>query len=134
MSIGNPFQGWGFYVSGYDLWVCLIDEPSICSEYFALIREANSYITCVAYSRISDECIGPYRALIFDPTPPDVIGFLATISQILAESKIPIMAYSTYYRDIILVPAKDVERAIQALVQKGFTFQGISLAKICTQR
>jgi len=78
----------------------------------------------VTYSKVSDACIGPYRALVFDETPPDIIGFLAKIVQILAESKIPIMTYSTYCRDLVLVPSKDVEHAIK----------GINSKRVCISR
>lgn len=42
--------------------------------------------------RVNEECIGPYAVLVFDPTDPEAIGFLATITRILAEKKIPILA------------------------------------------
>ena len=79
----------------------------------------------MTYSKVSDACIGPYRALVFDETPPDIIGFLAKIAQILAESKIPITTYSTYRRDLVLVPSKDVEHAIKTLTARGFVYRGL---------
>ena len=47
---------------------------------------------------------GPYRLIAFDVVMSlDVVGFLATVSRLLADAGISIISVSTYLRDYILV-------------------------------
>ena len=47
---------------------------------------------------------GPYRLIAFDVIMSlDVVGFLATVSRLLADAGISIISVSTYLRDYILV-------------------------------
>lgn len=48
-------------------------------------------------------------------------GILAGISAILADKQIGIFAVSTYNTDYIFVKEHDFERALSALVEKGYT-------------
>ena len=50
-----------------------------------------------------------------------LIGILAKISSILAESKIGIFAISTYNTDYILVKTDNFDSALAALTSKGYT-------------
>ena len=50
-----------------------------------------------------------------------LIGILSRISAILAENKIGIFAVSTYNTDYILVKEENFERALQLLVEAGYT-------------
>ena len=50
-----------------------------------------------------------------------LIGILAKISSILAESKIGIFAISTYNTDYILVKADNFDSALAALISNGYT-------------
>ena len=50
-----------------------------------------------------------------------LIGILSRISAILAENKIGIFAVSTYHTDYILVKEENFERALQLLVEAGYT-------------
>ena len=59
---------------------------------------------------------GRYRLITFDlPLDPDLIGFLALISGILAEAGVSILALSAFERDHILVPADRFQAAWDAL-------------------
>ncbi|WP_082147004.1 ACT domain-containing protein [Rubeoparvulum massiliense] len=49
-----------------------------------------------------------------------LIGILASISTILAQRGISIFAISTYDTDYILVKEKDIERAIEALIDERY--------------
>lgn len=49
-----------------------------------------------------------------------LIGILASISTILAQKAISIFAISTYDTDYILVKDKDINNAIEALVNEGY--------------
>ena len=49
-------------------------------------------------------------------------GILSKLSAILAAQKIGIFAVSTYNTDYILVKAADLEKAVRALEDAGYTF------------
>lgn len=62
-----------------------------------------------------DEARG-YRLVTFDiPTDLGLIGFIATLSSLLAEAGISIYSVSAYTRDHILVQEEDLDRAIELL-------------------
>lgn len=50
-----------------------------------------------------------------------LVGILSELSGILAENKIGIFAVSTYNTDYILVKKENLERAVKALLDKGYT-------------
>jgi hypothetical protein len=57
-----------------------------------------------------------YRLITFDlPLEFSLVGFMALISQILAEAGVPIMPFAAYERDHILVPAARFQAAWDAL-------------------
>ena len=62
---------------------------------------------------VSDE---QYRLITFSQVlEPDLVGFIARISDALARVNIAILAFAAYSRDHIFVPAQDFARAIKAL-------------------
>lgn len=57
-----------------------------------------------------------YRLITVDtPLDPALIGLLAAVSQQLAAARIPILALSAFSRDHLLVPADQVDAALEAL-------------------
>ena len=59
---------------------------------------------------------GPYRLITFDIVLDlAIVGYLAVISRILADSGISIYALSTYLRDHILVKESNAETAMEVL-------------------
>ncbi len=57
-----------------------------------------------------------YRLITIDlPLDSSLIGLLAAISQQLAAARIPILALSAFSRDHILVPAAQIDAALEAL-------------------
>lgn len=59
---------------------------------------------------------GPYRLITFDIVLDlSVVGFLAAVSERLAEAGISIYALSTFLRDHILVRKEDADRATETL-------------------
>jgi hypothetical protein len=59
---------------------------------------------------------GGYRLITFDvPMDLNVIGFMALISGILAEAQIPIMAFSSFERDHLLIQSAQFQAAWDAL-------------------
>ncbi len=62
-----------------------------------------------------------WRAMqVQGPLDFSLVGVLAAIAAPLAEAAISIFALSTYNTDYILVPERDLDRAVQALEQTGF--------------
>ncbi len=68
-------------------------------------------------NRLPDYQAGPdYRLITFDiPMDLEIVGFMALISGVLAQANIPIMAFSSFERDHLLVPADRFEPAWNAL-------------------
>jgi hypothetical protein len=59
---------------------------------------------------------GPYRLITFDlALDPDLIGFMALVTRILAEAGVSILAFSAYARDHIFVQAPHFQAAWDAL-------------------
>lgn len=57
-----------------------------------------------------------FRLITFDlPLDHGLVGFMALVSRLLAESGVPIMAFSAFERDHILVAAAQFDRAWQVL-------------------
>lgn len=66
--------------------------------------------------RLADISEQVYRQITFEaPLEPALVGFIATVSQALAEADIPILAYAAYSRDHIFVPSEQFDAAMQAL-------------------
>ena len=58
----------------------------------------------------------PYRLITFDlPLDFSLIGFMAAVSQALAEAEVSILPIAAFSRDHILVPANQFDIAFQAL-------------------
>ncbi len=49
--------------------------------------------------------------------PLDAVGVLASLTRALAEAKVPVMAFSSFATDHLLVPEKHLGRALAALSQ-----------------
>ena len=61
-----------------------------------------------------------FRLITFDVDLPfDTVGFISRISRALAEANIPILVFSSYHTDHILI----VERAIETLRNIGFVVE-----------
>ena len=124
----NVFSGHKFFILKGKSWLCEVGTCiKLCNseESLALIKEVDGSWSLLSKLRVNEECIGPYAVLVFDPTGPETIGFLATITRILAEEKIPILAYSSYGRDYVLVPYSRLEEAVKALMEYGFVLKSL---------
>lgn len=57
-----------------------------------------------------------FRMLTFDTQMPfDVVGFISTVSKILADAGIPILVQSSFSRDHLFVRQNDLGNALKAL-------------------
>jgi hypothetical protein len=58
----------------------------------------------------------PYRVISFDlDLPADLVGFLAALTEALAEAEAPVLAVCGYARDHLLVREDDLDRATAAI-------------------
>jgi hypothetical protein len=59
---------------------------------------------------------GPYRLITFDLSLDlNLLGFMALVSRLLAEAQVPIMAFSAFERDHLLIAAEHFQVAWDAL-------------------
>ena len=66
------------------------------------------------------DCERDYRAFqVRGPLPLNLVGILASIAEPLAAAGLSIFAISTYETDYVLVKARDLDAAVQALERAG---------------
>jgi len=98
------------------------------SNAFANIIDKNETTMIVEQSKCDAENIieieKDWKILTFDMVLPfGLVGFLAKVSKVLADEKIPIFAISAYSTDHILVKEKDLIRAEEKLKELGCTIE-----------
>jgi hypothetical protein len=91
---------------------------------FATIIDDKEITLIIDQSKINGENIfkveKDWKLLTFDAALPfELVGFLATVAQTLAQANVSLFALSAYSRDHILVKAKDLEKSKKALSQLG---------------
>ena len=91
---------------------------------FANIIDKNEITVIIEQSKYNDEDIieveKDWKILTFDMVLPfELVGFLAKVSKVLADEKIPIFAISAYSTDHILVKEKDLTRIEEKLKELG---------------
>lgn len=100
-----------------------IPEWADKSEFFSITRTSEELsIVCNEDSIPGNiKCEKYWRILkIEGPLDFSLIGILASISSILAQSGISIFAISTYDTDYILVKEKDINSAVSVLVNERY--------------
>lgn len=107
--------------------VCRLDKTDLIpewtkdSDFFSITKTSDELsIVCFQDSIPNDvKCERDWRILkIEGPLDFSLIGILASISTVLAQKGISIFAISTYDTDYILVKDKDINNAIEALVNE----------------
>ena len=91
---------------------------------FANISTKNETTVIIDQSKYDEENVieieKGWKILTFDMVLPfGLVGFLAKVSKVLADEKIPIFAISAYSTDHILVKEKDLIRAEEKLKELG---------------
>ena len=113
--------------------VCRLDKTTSIpewaqnSDFFSITRTSDELsIVCIEDSIPNDvKCEKDWRILkVEGPLDFSLIGILASISTILAQKGISIFAISTYDTDYILVKNKDINNAIEALVNERYDIIG----------
>ena len=102
----------------------IIKSKKPCPEAFANIIDKNETTVIIEQSKYNNEDIieieKDWKILTFDMVLPfGLVGFLAKVSKVLADEKIPIFAISAYSTDHILVKEKDLARAEEKLKELG---------------
>ncbi|MBA7604193.1 hypothetical protein ES703_11312 [subsurface metagenome] len=91
---------------------------------FANIIDKNETTVIIEQSKYNNEDVieieKDWKILTFDMVLPfGLVGFMAKVSKVLADEKIPIFAVSAYSTDHILVKEKDLARAEEKLKELG---------------
>jgi len=91
---------------------------------FANIIDKNETTVIIEQSKYDDENVieieKDWKIITFDMILPfGLVGFLARVSKVLADEKIPIFAISAYSTDHILVKEIDLTRAGRKLKELG---------------
>jgi len=101
----------------------LIPKWAENSNFFSITKTLDELsIVCSTESiPINVRCEKDWRILKIEGTLAfSLIGIIASISTILAQTGISIFAISTYDTDYILVKNKDIDNAIGALIEKNY--------------
>lgn len=89
-------------------------------------------ITAIVRGPLSDNvriklgapAVGPLRVIQFDPSRPfNAPGFLAAITERIAQIEVSVLVISTYSRDFVLVQADDLTRSVAQVSTLGFHFE-----------
>jgi len=118
----NYFKNGKVYVWKETLAIIKSKKPN--SNAFANIIDKNEITVIIEQSKYNNEDVieieKDWKLLTFDTVLPfGLVGFLAKVSKVLADKKIPIFAISAYSTDHILVKEKDLIRAEEKLKELG---------------
>ena len=122
MDLENYFKNGKVYV--WEEIFAIIKSKKPYPNAFANIIDKNETTVIIEQSKYNDEDIieieKGWKILTFDMILPfGLVGFLAKISKVLADEKIPIFAISAYSTDHILVKEKDLTRAEEKFKKLG---------------
>ena len=122
MQLEDYFQKGKVYVWKETFAVVKAKRP--LPNAFAVIQDKNEITVVIDQSRINNEDVieveEGWKLLTFDMILPfGLVGFLARVSQALADEKISIFALSAYSTDHILVKHRDLAAAIKKLENLG---------------
>ncbi len=122
MDLENYFKNGKLYI--WKETFAIVKSKKPYPNAFANIIDKNEITVIIEQSKYNDEDIigveKDWKILTFDMVLPfGLVGFLAEVSKILADEKIPIFAISAYSTDHILVKEKDLVRVEEKLKELG---------------
>jgi len=122
MDLENYFKNGKVYVWKETFVIFKSKKPY--PNAFANIIDKNKTTVIIEQSKYNDEDVieieKDWKILTFDMVLPfGLIGFLAKVSKVLADEKIPIFTISAYSTDHILVKEKDLIRAEKKFKELG---------------
>lgn len=110
----------------------IIQSTESYEDAFAIVKLADNNVTLVVKERDATYHIASKNIVSIDKgwkivtidaeLPLDLVGFLATISQALADAHISIFAVSSYTTDHILVKEEQIDETISIFQELGFTY------------
>ena len=105
----------------------VVKTDEIPEDFFAVVKlsEVTAVVpeSAVANLKVKEAEYG-FRLITFEVNLPfDTVGFISRISKALADAGIPILVYSSYHTDHILVKEDFVDRAIETLRNIGFVVE-----------
>lgn len=98
--------------------------PKGKGEFFSATRTPQELSIIVAESRVPGDvkCERNWRLLMVQgPLDFSLVGIIAGLSGTLADANVSIFALSTYDTDYLMVKQADLERAVAALREAGYT-------------
>ena len=101
----------------------LIPDWAQKSNFFSITRTSDELSIVCSQDNIPNDikCEKDWRILkIEGPLDFSLIGILASISTILAQTGISIFAISTYDTDYILVKNNDIDAAVKSLIKERY--------------
>ena len=122
MDLENYFKNSKVYIWKETFAIIKARKPFM--NAFANIIDKNETTVIIEQSKYDEENVieieKDWKILTFDMVLPfGLVGFLAKVSKVLADEKIPIFAISAYSTDHILVKGKDLVRAKEKLKELG---------------
>lgn len=112
----------------YELSVCKVKElsPTVLTDEFFFVGKTDEELSLVCMTEhaplAAEERDDGWKAFrIQGILDFSLIGILAPIAAILAENQIGIFAVSTYNTDYILVKKENFERALNILINAGYS-------------
>jgi len=123
INLENYFKNGKIYV--WKETFAIIKAKKADFNAFASIIDKNEITVIVDQSKYDKKNVieieKDWKILTFDMVLPfELVGFLAKISKVLTDEKIPIFAISAYSTDHILVKKKDLKRAKEKLKELGY--------------
>ena len=122
VDLENYFKNGKVYVWKETFAIIKAKKPFL--NAFANVIDKNETTVIIEQSKHNNEDVieieKDWKILSFDMVLPfGLVGFLAKVSKVLADEKIPIFAISSYSTDHILVKEKDLARAEEKLKELG---------------
>jgi hypothetical protein len=122
MDLEDYFKNGKVYV--WEGTFSVIKSKRAYPDAFANIKDKNEITVIIEQSKYNkDDAIeneDNWKILTFDMILPfELVGFLAKVSEVLADEKISIFAISAYSTDHILVKEKDLAKAKEKLESLG---------------
>jgi hypothetical protein len=122
MDLENYFKNGKVYIRKETFAIIKSKKPY--PDAFTNIIDKNETNVIIEQSKYEDkDIIGiekDWKILTFDMVLPfGLVGFLAKVSKVLADEKIPIFAISAYSTDHILIKENDLARAEEKLKELG---------------
>jgi len=126
MKLQNYFKSGKVYI--WKETFAVIKSKKTYPEAFANIIDKKEITVIIDQSKFNEEDVieieKDWKIFTFDMVLPfELVGFLAKVSQALADEKISIFAISAYSTDHILVKNRDLKKAVKKLESLGFNIK-----------